>query len=65
MPSELGTKVGEGVEAADAVETVLVFAVAAFDLAVVARGVRADEFVADTEVRGCFLKKRGEITLGV
>ncbi len=35
VPSELGTKVFEGVEAVGGVETFLVFAVTAFDLAVV------------------------------
>ena len=45
--SELSTKVVEREEGMLVVETLLVFPVTAFDLAVVAGRVRADELVAD------------------
>ena len=48
-----------------AVEAFLVFTVAAFDLAVVTRGVRTDEFVADAKLGSSAFEKRWEITLGI
>ena len=45
--SELPTKVVEGVEGMLVVKAFLVFPVAAFDLAVMARRIRANQFVAD------------------
>ena len=46
--SELPTKVGEGVERVLVVEAFLVFAVAAFDFAIMAGCVRTDQLVADS-----------------
>ena len=48
-----------------AVEAFLVFTVAAFDLAVVTRGVRTDEFVADAKLGGSAFEKRWKIALGI
>ena len=47
------------------VEAFLVFAVAAFDLAIVARGVRTDELVKDTKLGGSTLKECRQIALGI
>ena len=47
------------------VEAFLVFAVAAFDLAIVTRRVGADKLVEDAKLSSSTLKKRGEIALGV
>ena len=41
------------------IEFVVVFAVAALDLTVVARSIRANELVADTELRSGCQKQRG------
>ena len=49
MGSELPSKVGERIEVVGVVESLLVFPVAAFDLAVVSGRVRADQLVADTQ----------------
>ena len=51
VSSELLTKVGEGVEAVGAVETLLVLSMTAFDLAVMPGRVGSDELVADAEQR--------------
>ena len=48
-----------------AVEAFLVFAVAALDLTVVTRRVRANELVADAQLSSRFLKKRGQIALAI
>ena len=63
--SELPTKVGEGVETVVGVETFLVFAVAAFDLAVVTGRVGADQLVEDTEFSGGAFKQRRKIPPGI
>ena len=60
MGSELPTKVGERIETVGVIESLLIFPVAAFDLAVVAGRVRANQLVADAEAGGggleeCFL----------
>ena len=57
--SELPTKIGERVEGMGVVETFLVFAVAAFHLAVVPWGVRADQLVTDAFAgQRCFKQSR-------
>ena len=58
MSSELLTKVGEGVEAVGAVETLLVLSMTAFDLAVVPGRVGADQFVAYAPGGGGGFKER-------
>ena len=58
MGSELPTKVGERVEAVCVVETFLVFSVTAFDLAVVAGRIRANQLVTDVQVGGSGLEER-------
>ena len=47
------------------IKAFLIFSVAAFDFAVVARGIGTDELVADTELRGGAFKEGGKVTLGV
>jgi len=58
VSSELLTKVGEGIEAVDAVETLLVLSVAALDLAVVPGRVGSDQLVAYAQGRGGGFKER-------
>ena len=58
VSSELLTKVGEGEEAADAVEALLVLPVATLDLAVMPGRVRADEFVTYVQGSGGGFKER-------
>lgn len=58
MGGELPTKVGERVEAVGIVEPLLVFPVAAFDLAVMAGRVGADQLVADAQACGGGFKER-------
>ena len=65
MGSELPTKVGEGVEGVGIVEAFLVFSVAAFDLAVMAGRVRANQLVPDTHADSSSLKNGLEITVTV
>ena len=55
--SEHPTKVVERVERVLVVETFLVFAVAAFHLSVVARGIGTDQFVPDTQLLSGFFKQ--------
>ena len=64
MISELGSKVSEEVETVDAVEAFLVFAMTAFNLAVVARCVRADELVPDARISGGFQSMGRSHTVG-
>ena len=52
VPSELGAKVSEGEEGAEAVEAFLVFSVTAFDLAVVSGGIGADQLMTDAMSAG-------------
>ena len=55
--SEMPTKVGEGVEGTLVVKAFLIFTVAAFHLTVMARCVRMDQFMADTQLlQRCFKK---------
>ena len=58
MGSELPTKVGEREEAVGIVEALLIFSVTAFDLAVVAGRVGANQLVADAQAGGGGLKER-------
>ena len=65
VSSELGTKVGKGKETMGIVETFLVFAMAAFDLAVVAGRIGANELVADAQLFGSCFKERFAVALTV
>ncbi len=62
--SELPTKVVERVEGVLIVETFLVFPMAAFHLAVVAWGVRTDQFVADAQLPQSIFKKSRSVAVG-
>ena len=55
--SELPTKVVEGIERVLVVKAFLVFAVAAFHLAIVTRRIRPDKLVADPQLLQCRFKK--------
>lgn len=57
--SELPGKVGEGVEAVRVIEELLIFTMAALDLAVVARRIRTNQLVPDAKVGRRGLKERG------
>ena len=65
VKSELFLKIKQRKEGVAGVETFLIFSVAAFDFAVVARSIRTDELVADTELRGGVFKEGGQVPLGV
>ena len=65
MDSELSGEVIQGVKTVAGIEAFLVLTVAALHLAVVARRIRPDELVADTQVGGGGLKQSGEIPLAV
>lgn len=65
MSGELYSKVVEGEEGVGIVETFLVFPVAAFDLAVMARGIRANELVADAQRESGGFKERREKAIGI
>ena len=54
--SELHTKVVAGPEAVGIIKTLLIFAVTAFDLAVVARRVRLNELVSNASFGGSTFK---------
>ena len=56
MDGKLLCKVIQGIERAARVEAFLVLAVAALDLAVVARRVRMDQFMPDIQFGGRFFK---------
>ena len=56
LGSELPSKIGEGKEGVGVVKTFLILPVAAFNLAVVTRSIRTDEFVTDSKFRGSLLK---------
>ena len=57
MGSELPTKVGEREERVRIIKTLLVFSVAAFDLAIVSGCIRSDQLMADAQGGGCGLKE--------
>lgn len=65
VDSELHCKVIQGEKAAAGVKALLVLTVAALHFTVVARRIRPDELVADTQVGGGGLKQSGEIPLAV
>ena len=65
MDGELSSKIGERKETVGVVEAALILAVAAFDLAVVARGIRTDELVADAQIGGGVLKQGVQVALRV
>ena len=56
VDGKLFGEVVQGIKAVAGIKTFLVFPVAALHLAVVARGVGADELVADAQVGGGLLK---------
>ena len=63
--SELSGEVIQGVKTVAGIEAFLVLTVAALHLAVVARRIRPDELVADTQLGGGGLKQSREIPLAV
>jgi hypothetical protein len=65
VPGELGAKIGEREEAVFVVEKLLVFTMAAFDLTVVTRRIRANAFVANAKFLCCYLEKGPDITFRV
>ena len=65
VDSELHCKVIQGEKAAAGVKAFLILAVAALHLAVVARRIRPDELVVDTQLGGSGLKQSREIPLAV
>jgi len=65
VDSEQPTKIGERVEGMGVIETLLVFAVAAFHLAVVPRGIRPDKLVTNALVCKCRFKQRRDIAFAV
>ena len=56
MDGELPGEVIQGIKAAAGVKAFLILAVAALDLAVVARRVRTDQFMPDIQFGGRFFK---------
>lgn len=62
---KLRREVGEREEPVRSVEFLIVFAVTAFNLAVVAGSVRPYEFVLDTEFGKGFLKERRTVRFGI
>ena len=56
MDGKLLYKVIQGIERAARLEAFLILAVAALDLAVVARRVRTDQFMPDIQFGGSFFK---------
>ena len=65
VDSELSGEVIQGVKTVAGIEAFLVLTVAALHLAVVARRIRPDELVADTQLGGGGLKQSREIPLAV
>jgi len=65
VDSELPTKIGERVEGMGVIETLLIFAVAAFHLAVVPRGIRSDKLVTDTFGSQRSFKQRLDIAIAI
>ena len=63
--SELFRKVIQGVKTVAGIKAFLVFSVAAFYFAVVARGIGSDELVADAQLGGSGLKQSREVPLAV
>lgn len=65
MDSKLFCKVIQRIERAARVEPFLILAVAALDLAVVARRVRTDQLMPDIQLGGRLLKQRRQVTLTI
>ena len=65
VDSELSGEVIQGVKTVAGIEAFLVLTVAALHLAVVARRIRPDELVADTQLGGGGLKQSREIPLAI
>lgn len=63
MDGKLLCKVIQGIEQAARVEAFLILAVAALDLAVVARRVRTDQFMPDIQFGGSFSNSVGKLRL--
>ena len=57
MSSELLTKVDEGEELVNAIESFLIFPMSALDLAIMARCVRTSQFVTDSQEGGSVFKQ--------
>ena len=56
MDSKLFCEIAQRIESVARIESLLILAVAALDLAVVARRVRADQFMPDIQFGGRFFK---------
>ena len=65
MDSELPGEVIQGVKAVAGVKALLILAVAALDLAVVARGIGTDKFMPDSEAGSSCFEQGGKIPLAV
>lgn len=65
MDSKLFCKVIQRIERAARVEPFLILAVAALNLAVVARRVRTDQLMPDIQLGGRLLKQRRQVTLTI
>ena len=65
MDGELFREVIQRVKRVAGIETLLILAVAALDLAVVARGIRADQLVPDAQLGRSPFKQRRQIALAV
>ena len=61
--SELPTKVGERKEGMTAIETFLVFAVAALNFPVMSGSIRPNEFVLNAQSKGVCFEKRRDVAL--
>lgn len=57
MGFQLQIKVITGIKTVAGIELVMVFAVAALDLTVMARSIRTNEFMSDTELRSSCLEQ--------
>ena len=58
VDSKLVCEIIQRIESMAGIEAFLVFTVTALDLAVVTRGIRANEFVAHSQLGSCIFKQR-------
>ena len=65
MGSKLFFKISQGEERVARIEAFVIFSVTALHLAVMSGSIRADEFMLNTKLGGCFLKKGLNIPFAV
>ena len=65
VDGELTSEVIRGIKGVGRIEALLIFSMAAFDLAVVPGSIGTNELVSDAELSSCVLKQGGNIPFGV